>query len=133
MSIETLVRTAGMLQLLQPAAIIAGQRNLGWLQELQTLTPLTRRFVYSIAVGVFFYVTGTGIITVVFADAIARSSLGAALCALQSLAWAARAGSQIFSLHPVWTGRGRWLDFGMCGVYSALTCLYTWISAAALS
>jgi hypothetical protein len=123
---ETMIQLAGGLQLLQTPAILAGQRSLGWLAELQALTALGRRFVYAIAAGVFCYVTGSGILTLFMAKSIATSPLGFALCALQAVAWSVRASQQFVSMAPVWPKRGRWLHFAMEGVYSFLAILY-WV------
>lgn len=124
MSAVALLEVAGGLQLLQTPAIIAGQRSLGWVDELRALTPLGRRFVYAIAAGVFCYVTGSGILTLCFAATLASTDFGFALCALQALAWSLRAGQQLFGMGSVWPDRGRWLHVAMEVVYTSLALMY---------
>lgn len=132
MHVETMLQLAGALQLLQTPAIVAGQRKLSWLDELQALTPLGRRFVYAIATGVFCYVTGSGVLTLFMAEEIAETRLGLALCVLQAVAWTARASQQFVSMAPVWPNQGRWLHFAMESVYSSLAMLY-WVVCADLA
>ena len=130
MIVADLLQLAGGLQLLQTPAIIAGQRSLGWTDELQVLTPLGRRFVYAIAAGVFCYVTGSGVLTVLFASELVSTNFGFGLCALQAIAWSARAGQQLFGMGSVWPKRGRWLHVAMKLVYTTLAFMYLAICVA---
>lgn len=132
MSIELLIRSAGVLQLLQTPAIIAGQRGLGWTRELQRLTPLGRNFVHSIAAGIYIYVTGGGIMTVTYARDIAQTKLGLALCALQALAWLVRAGFQWLCMHRSWGAQARWLHYAMLANYSTLAAVYSFATVVRL-
>ena len=121
---ESLLQIAGALQLLQAPAIAVAHRSLGWSGELAALSPLGRRLVYTVSGGIFFYVTGTGLVSVLCAGELARTQLGFGFCLVQLVTWWFRAFRQMFALAPVWPASGRWLLHGMNGFYSVLALIY---------
>lgn len=126
---------AALLQFLQLPGMIIGQHYLGWRADLARLTPVSRRLVVALGIGIVLYVVGTGIITLLYPRAMAESELGQALCALQAVAWSARALQQLLGLGPLWPKQVRWLHLSLATIYSTLGLTYSaiWLALPKIS
>jgi hypothetical protein len=109
--IETaqLLRVAAGLQLLQLPGMVVGQHYLGWRRDLLRLTPVNRRLVLALGVGIVLYVVGTALVT---------------LCVLQAVAWSARVLQQVLVVGPLWPTEVRWLHRSLTAIYSLLALGY---------
>jgi hypothetical protein len=119
-----LLRVAAGLQLLQLPGMIVGQHYLGWRQDLSRLTPVNRRLVVALGVGIVLYVVGTALITLLYPRPMAESALGRALCVLQAAAWSARVLQQVLVIGPLWPTEVRWLHRSLTAIYSLLALGY---------
>lgn len=115
------------VQFLQVPGLIVGQRVLGWGEDLSRLTPVSRRLVIALGVGIMLYVCGTGVIGILFPLATTQTELGRALCVLQAVAWTVRASLQLLVIGPTWPGHALWLNRGLSTIYSALATGYLFI------
>ena len=70
---------------------------------------------------------GSACITFRYSHALAVSDLGHALCALQAIAWSARAAQQFLSLGPRWPSHVRWLHRSLSAIYTTLALTYVMV------
>lgn len=112
------------LQFLQVPGMIVGQRVLAWGEDLSRLTPVSRRLVIALGVGITIYVCGTGVIGILFPQAVIETEPGRALCVLQAVAWTVRASLQLIVIGPTWPCRALWLNRCLSTIYSALAVGY---------
>jgi hypothetical protein len=124
MSLEICVRTAGALQLLQLPLMVLAQRHLGWRDDLQRLALVNRRLVLAMAAGIVLYVTGTGVMALLYPRDMLTTAPGAALCFLQSVAWTTRTAQQLVGILPVWPVRAAWLGRAVTLLYATLSLIY---------
>ncbi|HET7546075.1 MAG TPA: hypothetical protein VFK05_39675 [Polyangiaceae bacterium] len=117
--IRLLVLLSG-LQFLQLPGMIVGQRVLAWRDDLSKLTPVSRRLVVALGIGIVVYVCGTGVIGLLYPRAAITSEVGRALCLLQAFAWTTRASLQLLVIGPTWPRHARWLNRSLSCIYSAL-------------
>ena len=116
---------ASSLQFLQVPGMLIGQRVLGWRDDLSRLTPVSRRLVVALGVGIVVYVCGTGVIGLLYPRAVTTTDVGRALCVLQAVAWGIRALLQWLVIGPKWPVQSRWLHRGLATTYSTLALCYS--------
>lgn len=123
--LESALRLAGALQLLQLPVMSLSERYYGIRSDLQRLAPANRGLVSSLALGIIVYVTGTGLLALVHAEPMARTELGLGLCRLQAVAWVLRTTQELLVVRPHWPPKGRWLGSFRLGIYASLALLYS--------
>jgi hypothetical protein len=113
------IRFAGALSFLQLAAMFFAPRMLRWSEELATLSPLSRRIIGVITFAIVLVVQGTGIVTLLGAEEIARGTpLGSAFAALMATFWGYRACMQR-TYAPLWPegALGRLSHLGLSSIF----------------
>ena len=128
------IRVAGALSFLQLPAMILAPRMLRWSDELRTLSPLSRRIIGVIGLAIVLVVQGTGIVTLIGAQEIARGTpLGSSFAALMATFWGYRALMQR-AYAPLWPpGTLGWISHvGLSCVFWTQACLFAAAPASAL-
>jgi len=123
---ETLVRTAGLLQLALAAGSLAIPRLLGWKDETSRLRPLCRQVFWIYAAYILATHVAFGLLSALSASALLDGSLlAAAVTGFITLWWAARLALQFLYFDRGGFPAGRWYRLGE----TALVTLFVFLSA----
>lgn len=119
------VYVAAALQLTQlPAMFFLRKLHLG--AALGQLDSLSRAYVGALSTGSVWYVSGMALVLAFEPDALLRTRLGIALCALHAFAWTTRCLQHWLRVGQTWPlHHGRWLYWTTGLIYSALSVLFT--------
>jgi hypothetical protein len=134
-SMTDLVHLAGWLHFLQlPAMALFAPRILDWGTELATLSPINRRIVFAMGVGIMITIVGTGIVVISApAEVAGGGRLGTALAGWLGIFFLQRLVVQLGLYARIWpAGRaGRLSHLGLTLVFAYLS--LTYLAAAALA
>lgn len=126
-TLKNLFLLAGLLHFMQLPAMLAAPRMLDWKSDLAKLSPINRRIVQVIGIGIMIMLMGAGAVVVSAPETIAEGGrLATAFCAYLTVVWAYRGAVQIILYSRLWpTGFwGRASHYGLCVLMAFLTGVY---------
>lgn len=126
-SLSTVIFLTGLLHFCQVPAMLIAPRMLGWRDDLAKVTPINRRIIAVMGLGIVLTVLGLGVVVMVAAEEIAAGSLlGAALAAFLGIFWTYRGAVQVVLYSQVWPahGPGRLSHYGLAVLFAVLALVY---------